>query len=373
MSCIATAAAAAAASASSQLQPALATKTLKDLVRSNSSSVWKLKLYKAPSDHFDSLAEFMEAVEINTSITAVDITWRFLRQLEDPIRIQLMGKIGALPNLEEIAMEVAGPTSVLTTALQNSTSKLKSLKIGKLRFSSNRDVVELADALKQCKSLKQISLSSFHLMVLGNHVLDNEGMVWFMENQNSEEQIITLDPLLNAIASLPQLEHVRFQHYLNGSSNFRPPSEQSLRALCHKPRHSLIFNSCGLTDDQCFAISDELKCNDLPLSILVVTRNTDISPLGWDAFGDMLKVNYNIVDFHSGEDSEINAPSPEQLAQIAYYLRLNLAGRKRLLRGPMCARREAWLDFLVRGKDDLDMVFFALQADPSLYITPSVV
>ena len=371
MSCIAAAAAAAAAaaSASSRLQPVLTTKTLTDLLQSE--SIWKLKLYKAPSDHFDDFSQFCNALESNQSITSAEVTWRFLRNLSDPQRDQLMEKIGALPKLKEIAMEVAGPTSVLTVALHNA-SNLKSLKIGKLRFASNQDVVGLAEALRHCKALKQISLSSFQVMVLGNHVMDNEGMVWFMEGQNNMEKIV-LDPLLDSIASLPVLEHVRFQHYLNGSK-IQLPSEQSMRSLCRSPRKSLIFNSCGLSDEQCFAIADELESNsDLPLSILVVTRNADITSFAWDAFVQMLAVNCNIVDFHHGEEGQINAPSPEQLAKIGYYLRLNLAGRKHLLRGPMSARREAWFAFLTKGIDDIDMVFFALQADPSLYITPELI
>jgi hypothetical protein len=208
-------------------------------------------------------------------------------------------------------------------------------------------------------------------MVLDINIMDNEAVASFMENQTSNKKIV-LDPLLNAIASLPELKHCRLQHDLAGNM-IQAPSDSSLRSLCQSPRQSLIFNSCGLSDDQCFVLADELKSKNLPLSILVVTRNKHISPLGWDAFVKMMAVNYNVVDFHHGEDGQVNAPSSEQLDKIAYYLRLNLAGRKHLLRGPMRDRREAWLDFLIRGRNDMDLLFYALQSDPSLYVTPNLI
>jgi hypothetical protein len=113
-------------------QRVLATKTLTDLLRSN--AIWKLKLYKAPSDHFDDFSEFCEALYVNNSVTAVEVTWIFIRQLADPHRIRLMEAIGGLPELEEIAIEAPASIPALTIALSNSSTKLKSLKIRKLRL-----------------------------------------------------------------------------------------------------------------------------------------------------------------------------------------------------------------------------------------------
>ncbi|CAB9525187.1 expressed unknown protein [Seminavis robusta] len=361
-------AALAAAAASSRLSP-LAAITVTDLLKENDKTLWKLKLYKDPASHFEDFDSFCRALSENTTVTSLEVTWRFLRHLTQTQRITLMEAIGGLANLEEIAIEVVGPTFVLTAALRKA-SKLKSLRIGKLRFLTNQDVQGLAAALLCCKNLQQLSLSSVQIMVQGNHIMDAAGIVLFQENQQEGREKIGLDPLLDAMASLPVLEHIRLQHYLSGSK-IQPPTERSLRSLCHSPRRSLIFGSCGLSDEQCVTIADELKTNraSSDLSILVVTRNYKITSFGWDVFVQMLAKNETLLDFHPGEEGQRNAPSTEQKAKINYYLKLNQAGRGKL-RGSMTERRKAWFDLLVQGSKlkDLDIVFFAMQVDPSLYI-----
>jgi len=382
----AVAAAAAASWSINRLNPVLYPVSLTELLETNDPSLWKLKLYKHPTEHFDSLPNFIHALQQNSVVTSVEVTWRFLRNLTDHQRVWVLETIGSLGQLQELSMEVVGPTNVLTAALLkcHARNSLKSLTIGKLRFSSNQDVQELALALRGCLSLKLISLSSLQVMVQGNHVMDADGMVWFQETTNNitgnggandeEGAKLVLDPLLEAMAALPRLHHIRLEHYLSESKRIQSPKEESLRSLCRAPRKALIFNSCGLSDQQCLAMAHELKENQIQckgLSILVVTRNLQISSHGWDAFVDMLEHNYSILDFHQGEEGQSNAPSTEQIAKIEYFTKLNNAGRRRLLRGDdgggsSCSRREAWMDFLVRGRDDIDLLFFALQTNPSL-------
>jgi hypothetical protein len=138
------------------------------------------------------------------------------------------------------------------------------------------------------------------------------------------------------MSTLPALEHIRLQHHLRGSK-VQPPSESSLRSLCHSPRRSLIFNSCGLSDAQCVIIADDFKSNkaSATLPVLVVTRNYQVTSTGWDAFVNMLAINEQVVDFHLGEEGQWNVPSPEQRAKIDYFAGLNQCGRGELLRGPM--------------------------------------
>lgn len=358
----------AAAAVSSPLTPALNRVSLADLLRCNHKSLWKLKLNK--DRHFEDVNKFCEALKENTTVTSVEVTWKFLRRVADPSL--LLECLGGLENLEELVVEVMQNNFLLSCALRHA-SRLKCLRIEGLRFRSNQEVQELANGLRRCQSLRQIGLASVQFMVEG---MQGAGGMFFLpvvSDQDEEDENgrkIRLDPLLDAMASLPNLDHIRLQHYLNGT-RVESPSEEILRRLCHSPRRSLIFHSCGLSDQQCVVLADELtKAATSDLKILVVTRNFQISPLGWDAFVNMLAVNHSIVDFHEGEKGQRNAPSKEQLAKIKYYLGLNQSGRSRLLQGSMTSRRKAWFDFLVQGSHDMDKVFFAMQVDPSLYIMP---
>lgn len=359
-----------AALASVRLNRNRSSPTLIDLLASNTKSLWKLKLYKAPD--YPAFA-LVQALKENTVVTTVDITWTFLRNVTEEDRGAILDTIGRLPNLEVITLEVVGPTSILTVALQNA-QHLKSLSVGKLRLATQDDVMKLSQALSNCQRLESLSLSSIRVLVQGDHVMGNDGMVRFLETDNNNNnnhaatEKIVLDPLLDAMASLPTLEHIRLQHNLHGNK-IQSPSQQSLRSLCRAPRKSLVFNSCGLVDEQCIAIADELASHRASpfLSILVVTRNSQISPRGWCAFVNMLEANYTIVDFHSGEEGQENEPSPDQKLKMAYFQKLNMAGRGRLLIDSTKANlRDGWIDFLVKGRNDLDLLFYALQTNPSL-------
>ena len=338
--------------------------TVLDLLASNAKSLWKLKLYKAPDFLATSL---VHALQNNTTVTTVDVTWTFLRNFHETDRVLILKAIGQLTNLENLTLEVVGPTCILTVALQNATN-LKSLSVGKLRFATNQDVTALSQSLCNCQELQQLSLSSIQILVQGNHVLGDDGMVRFLETEDQRPtKKIVLDPLLESMADLPRLAHIRLQHYLHGKK-IQSISQKSLRALCHAPRESLIFNACGLVDEHCTALADELVSPRASptLSILVVSRNYRITSSGWDSLINMLKGNYTIVDFHTGDVLQINEPSPEQKFKIAHFLKLNMAGRGKLLTDVSGASRDAWVNFLIKGRDDLDLLVYALQTNPSL-------
>ena len=326
---------------------------------------WKLTLCNPSFEVFiDNGTELCRALGQNTTVTAVELTWEFLQCLRRADQLLLVERIGQLQCLKELQLKVelvVNPISVLTAALKPA-SHLRSLCIEALRLSSTQDVVELADAIKGLQRLRQINLSSGSVWLQGGRTLRD------LEMDDGVDKIV-LDPLLEAMSSLPVLEHIRLQLRLAGRE-VQPPRGRSLRLLCHSPRQSLIFNSCGLSDKQCVVIANELIRNNASasLSVLVVTRNYQITAAGWDAFVTMLEVNDKIMDFHQGEQGQWNAPSPSQRDKINYFLRLNQLGRGELLRGPMKRRRKVWFSFLVRGIDSLDMIFFALLVDPSLYL-----
>lgn len=75
-------------------------------------------------------------------------------------------------------------------------------------------------------------------------------------------------------------------------------------------------------------------------------------------------------------DDEFGVPNSSQLrSDIDFYLRLNRLGRKNIIGQE--ATREQWIDVLIKGKDQVDSVFFFLSHNPSLLcngnqeITPS--
>lgn len=365
---LATAGAAAAAASSSRLKPVLSSTSLTERLQSNDPSLCFLKLYQAAIDHFDSFTDFVKILEKNKTITSVEITWRFLRSLRASARISLLKTIGSMTTLVELAMEVVGPTAVLTTALQNAIH-LKSLRVGKLRFASSHDVMELANAVECCRSLEQLSLSSVQLTVEGSHRVDEEGMIWFDENKERSTEMIQLDALFTAISMLPKLVHVQLQHCLN-NKRIEPVGHGSLRSLCRAPRRSLVLNACGLKDEHCITIANELQAKCTSLASLVITRNYEITSYGWHALLNALVVNYQLKDFHTGARAQSNEPDAQLRTKIEYYLKLNRAGRGRIL-CDVDYPRESWVDFLIQGSDDIDILFYALQTNPCICILPN--
>lgn len=355
------------ATAAANPNRALRTVSVTGLLNANDPSLWKLILVEPPHHYFNDFSAFCDALKQNKTVSFVKLACPFLLVLTAVQRAVLLGIIGNLPGLEKLVMGAVRSASMLTTVLRNASKlrRLRSLWLWKLRFSSNKEIAELVLAMKGCTALQEISLSSLQVLVQGDNRVNNQGLVWFQETESSND-VISLDPLIEAMASLPKLEHIRLRHHLNGG-RIQPPSDSSLRMLCQSPRKNLDLYSCGLSDKQCLVIASELQSNDLPLSVLNMSRNNQLSRKVWGAFIDTLEVNPNLMDFRPAEDGQSNTPSCDQLAKIKYYVQLNQHGRKGLLCGPMAARRKAWFDFLVRGSSDLDLIFFALQVDPSFY------
>lgn len=317
-----------------------------------------------PSHYFNDFVYFCDALRKNTEISSARVTSQFLLNLRQADRIALMRVIGSLPALEVLAVGAVRPVCVLTETLK-CASTLRTLKFWKLKLTSNEDVVDLSRAIAKCKTLQTISFSDIRFAVEGQNRVNHQGKIYFQETDASKREV-SLDPLYRALSTLPQLRVLEVRQPLN-ESRIQPPSEKSLRSLCRSPRKSLTFNDCGLSDQQCFIVADELKSNASPLSRLGVAENYQISSKAWDMFVDMLEVNYHIKEFDYGEEKQGNAPNADQLAKIRHYIRLNQHGRQKLLCGTHGSRRAAWIDFLIRGIDCLDLVFFSMQADPSLY------
>jgi hypothetical protein len=368
--------------------------TLVSRLESNDAALMQLKLVKKPTRHFgDDFASFLLALVRNHTVTSVELSWRFLSALSAGDRVLLMDRLGSLSSLEKIMMEAIGPCEALVAALEK-TQNLKTLWIGALRLSSNADIIKLTQALRRNTTLQQIHLYNIRLQVQGSYRVDR-GMVWFQENESSQQTVHKLDlnPLLTAIAEIPPMQKIQLDLKINPDRMERIRKE-TLRQMCRPDRTFLMLRSCDLDDDDCATLAGELKNGNSKIETLNLSRNNRISEFGWTILAQALETNYTLTGLFTPttsepmevnnvlagqysqyvasrntslmEPSECTPPSPETRAKMDLLLKLNEKGRKNLLCDPTVTKLN-WLEFLVREIDEIDMVFYVLQSVPSLF------
>jgi len=381
---------AAAAAATARLQSSQAwNATLTDRVRTNDPSLLHLKLCRKPASLFgEDVAGFLEALGQNKLITTVQFSWRFLSALSVVARIEVLQAIGRVPSLEQLILEAIGPVDALVAALQHAQN-LKLLWINSLRLSSNQDVDKLAAALQTHDSLQQVDIYNVKPGVVGTYRVDEEGMVWFQENERLEK--IDLNPLLSALSGIRTLTRIQLDLQLNPTKMERI-LESVLRALCEPPRSFLMLNSCDLHDDDIAVLSEQLSRNENCVEVLNLGRGNSISDVGWNSLAKMMETNLHITALFTAASpgtpegpmrandilaelaatttmtpttASNSAPSQECVRKLGLYVRLNQKGRKQLLQDS--ATRREGMEFLIREIDDIDIVFYALQAVPDLF------
>ncbi|CAB9525190.1 expressed unknown protein [Seminavis robusta] len=367
----------------------------------NDPTLTYLKLVRKPATHFgdEELSGFLLALEKNKTVTSVQLSWRFLSALSATERVLLMGALGALLSLEKFMMEAIGPCNALVAALQN-TQNLKVLWINSLRLSSNAEVTQLAAALSRNVSLQQITLNNIRLQVQGTYRVDEQGMVWFQKNQADQKKLNKLDlnPLLMSIAEIPGMQKIQLDLKLDAATMERI-AKPTLQRMCRSSGLTfLMLRCCDLDDDDVAVLAEEFQKigSTGNVEVLNLTRNNRISEFGWKILVAMLETNYSLTGMYTPtttgpsqpeeqynhvlagrfgsyvasrnaalmEPSECTPPSPETRGKMDLLLKLNEKGRKGLLTNPS---KVAWLDFMIREIDDLDMVFYALLCSPGLF------
>jgi hypothetical protein len=108
-------------------------------------------------------------------------------------------------------------------------------------------------------------------------------------------------------------------------------------------------------------IAEALKDNRALKSFeLRVWKGGDRLPL-LEVYEEMLQHNSTI------EQLIIDSGGPGTLnATIEFYLRLNRAGRQRLIVQSEEVPRKEWIDFLIPHKNDLRVIFYIISLNPSL-------
>jgi hypothetical protein len=354
-------------------------------LESNDPTQTSLKLFKDPGEHFEDFGNFLSALRYNTVVSSVEVSWRFLRALTEVDRCFLMKQLGLLPSIEAFLIDGIGPSSALVVALDGARQTLKKLRVGFVRVNGDEDIAELATAFGMLQALEGVSLSTVRLRVQGQYMLDAQGMVTFQEVHQS--YLVSIDPLLNALASLPFLGTIQLQLRLD-ATKFSRIENETVQKLCHN-RRSLFLHACNLDDDHCLAMARQLQLIDTKLKCLVLDQNPSIGKRGWSALEKMLEGNHcldNLLTERHQYDGNTAAPvrgkevastglmtaavhSQECWAQMEYYLKLNRAGRALLFGDDENFYRDS-VDFMIQGKDDSDTVFYALRTNPSLCVSP---
>ena len=142
--------------------------------------------------------------------------------------------------------------------------------------------------------------------------------------------------------------------------NQASPRDSSLESL------SLFFNH--MTDVTYLAFASALTTNSSLKSInLQVERQTDISRTGCQALLDMIRCNYTLESIQTPLSATFGGERRQFSNYIKSYLRLNHAGRKRLLQsGGQEATCKDWVDAVIKVSDDLEAVFYLLRANPMI-------
>mmetsp|Transcript_49128 Transcript_49128/g.72998 ORF Transcript_49128/g.72998 Transcript_49128/m.72998 type:complete len:486 (+) Transcript_49128:53-1510(+) len=355
--------------------------TLISKLLANDPSLMSLKLYKRPDSYYNDFSEFLNAIEGNKSITSVNITWIFLSALTESQRIRLMKQVGVLPSIIDLQLEGIGPSTALRAALSGCRERLEYLRIGSLRISGGEDVKELAIELEQNRSLQGVFLSNVRVKVEGRYRFEQAGRVLFEEINHhvGARSLITIDPILTSLAAIPTLSKIELHLQLDGSKIARI-DDKIVQTLCQSRTH-LMLHSCNLDDQHCSTIARELEGQNSTMKVMSISLNHQISAHGWNTIANVLEKNYCLRHFYTdwGENDNptthyalprylsdcASVPNDAYRAKMDMYLKLNRAGRGKLLMGNGDFHKE-WVDLFVLERDDIDVLFHMLRLNPPL-------
>lgn len=372
-------------------------------------------------DNFD-LEEFVYAIRANKTVRHVCFSETFVRELQEDQWHVMLENIGYLETLEELQIWCSTiPCDIFARAIRRATN-LQKVYFFRVALAGDQAAVnELAEALREHPSLRDVRIGGFHLTEVDND----------------------LDAIVEALAVAPNLEVVSLQ--LSGCHQEVPFKGEALEKLFKsKTVTDLYLSRLGLgeehiqviasalegnnstmrvldlfgnniEDDQitmiaealitntsletlvlpcptemtgtsCAAISKALKANktlatlNLPRSnfndegVLLLaeglTVNTTLKKIevgvskklseeGMQALTDMLEKNYEL------ERLVVSSADRSVKDKVEYFMRLNEVGRGSLLRDGK-ATRETWVEMLSSVSNDLDCLFYLTTKNPTL-------
>ena len=380
--------------------------------------------------HFGALISALRCTTSNR-VRSVELTDHFGNQIYDHQLRLLLQTIAGMPTLRRFRVYTntcVWPVAYWTRVLETAVG-LQSWNVTRgIRIDSQDDIQCLAEVIRHHPSLKEVSLMDFGVDAVKLQTTaaaaatlvtarqkqtprilrrlssssslstqSNESTSNFVSRQGQQSQyIMTLDPLVNALSTLPCLETID----LTVGSDLVPfmcrVSNQSLQQLLSSP---LLLDvslwDFGLDDAHMPALTAALQHHE-SLQFLSLRRNRGISHVGWHRFAVMMQHNYTLVSLYKDRfcndttlDSDSNDCNKKAKAfqvandRLRLFLWLNRLGRRELLQqsatfttaATTCKgnntnkhQDQQWVAFLNRVGDRPDALFYLLQAKPLLLL-----
>jgi hypothetical protein len=358
-----------------------------------------------------------DTTSIVRGIESVELSDHFLKSITSTSSlVVLLMHISKLPNLRQLriySVYIAWPVAIWSRFLQ-AAIRLESWHVTRgIRLKNADDIEVLADSMRNHPSLVEVSLLDLgdvdSLLDLGD--VDgfwNNNIQWsnrnlnimyetFADNNMEEENDIisferprqndydtmeddfsstlkmTLDPLVLALSTIPNLATVDITVAPEFATKLDRLSDASLQGLFSSSSHLLGVSlwEFGL-DNRHMVVLKEAVQSHRRLQFLSLQRNPGITCAGWKTVSDMMEQNTTLVSLYYDDSATVDSEQRRLLTahhdRIRLFLWLNQLGRGDLLTSAKHDRDNdnAWLAFLYRVSGDPDAVLYLLQANPRL-------
>mmetsp|Transcript_8383 Transcript_8383/g.15984 ORF Transcript_8383/g.15984 Transcript_8383/m.15984 type:complete len:371 (-) Transcript_8383:46-1158(-) len=171
---------------------------------------------------------------------------------------------------------------------------------------------------------------------------------------------LSLDPIVQALATLPRLEMINLT--MTQSSVGRIRNSSIVRLFQVDTLQDVTLWSMGLDDQHLEAIRDVLPLHP-SLVFLSLRCNPKITERGWQTLCDIVEENYVLRSVYTDE-----IVSPQREIMLQNFLYFNQCGRGNLLQSN---DPKMWQEALVRWQNDLTALFYLVrQGHPCLSSSP---
>lgn len=217
--------------------------SLVERIQSNDPELTDLRLTEVPEAYTNDLSAFMASLKSNTVIEFVRFDRDFLPALSPEQVTELFDAVGALSNLKEILIWHARLSAKSVAELiAQSKDRVEHLQLGVLALEGTADDFQaFADAIDGHQKMKSFDMSDFSL----------------------NDQSISIDPIINALATAPNLERVKLEvtYQKRGSLVGHAKAKEKVKVEISGGALATLCRSPSLTDVHLSRLT--LNLNDL--------------------------------------------------------------------------------------------------------------
>ena len=357
-------------------------------IRDNDSTLKRLEIchWMALFEE-DAIDDFVDAIQCGgtkknnnnacSSIETLYVTPKSAELLQPATIIRIVQAAGChFPNLR--CIEISTPpinrisqaltASLVIPNLLTSCPQLETLVIWPMCKIESMDVVhQIASSLRGHPSLQTLSLPS---------------MLFRHKDETEETQRMVIDPILEALGTVPNLRNVHFSPCYRIDKQkcliARPEVVSSLlQSSSHRHFESLALRNMGLNDDFGTLMAATLQCSERTTTTTIAAttlkhmdwRFNDFTEITYRAFRDVLASLQNTTLTSLSLVGSDAIDHDIEISIIDLCLRLNRAGRHVLVKrgGPMM---DCWDDFCA-SCNDTDVMFLLLKASPQIFFPSS--